>query len=330
MENNLPRVSVVMPAYNVEDYVEQAVLSVLDQTYKDLELIVIDDGSTDNTLAIIEGIASNDPRLRIVCQKNAGRPSIARNRGVEIARGEYLTFLDSDDFWLPVRVEKLVAGLDKHLDWVAAFHDLKLVAPNGSDLGQVYLADAGFLIKSADWLSDLGDGWLECDRRFFVFMSLCYAAISTQSIMIARSRIPDADLSFDPRFVICEDTDLWIRVAMCGRLGFLNEILSGYRQLGTSITRDRLRFASQSVAFHQHNLQRMEPILTPEEKRSYEKKLARYIRNLAFVHYDLYDLPSARAAYRHAYRIDGGFGDLISQAKTWIPQPILQFLREKS
>ncbi len=325
--NRSPRVSVVMPAFNVEKYIEEAVRSVLDQTFKDLELIVVDDGSEDRTLEIVQALARNDNRLKIVVQENAGRPSIARNRGIAQSTGDYLAFLDSDDFWLPNRVELMVSGLDRHPEWAAAFHDLKFVSEDGSDLGHTYLADADFLSKAAAWLTKLDDAWYACHPNFFVFMSLNFAAAHTQSIMIARSRLPDMHLLFDPQFTICEDTDLWIRLALAGRLGFLNAVLSGYRQIGTSITRDQLRFASQSVNFHRHNLNRVAGLLSQEEKRCYECKLASYLRDLGFVHYQRFEMQPSRLAYLEALKLDGKREDLLALGKTWLPKAVLQKLR---
>ena len=323
-----PRVSVIMPAYNVERYVEHAVLSVLDQDFYDLELIFVDDGSTDSTLTRVEEIGDRDSRLKIISQMNAGRPSIARNRGIAIAKGDYLTFLDSDDYWLPTRVGKMVAGLDNHPDWVAAFHDLNLIDAEGGDLGKIYLADADFISKAAPWLTDLGDGWNECNRRFFVFMSLLYAAVHTQSIMIARSRLPCSQLSFDSNFVICEDTDFWIRVAMCGSVGFLNEVLSSYRQHEGSITQNKLRFSSQTVLFHKHNYRRIEDLISTKYKRKYQVKIANLIRELGYFHYIDFDFQSARSAYWEALSIDAKFSDFIALGKTILPRSLLRQLRK--
>lgn len=326
MINLFPCVSVVMPAYNSEQFIVEAIDSVLGQTFSDLELIVVDDGSKDGTADLVRIIAAQDKRVKLLVQENSGRPSIARNRGIELATGEYIAFLDSDDYWFPMRVEKMVAALKAHPDWVAAFHDLKLVDVAGNDLGEVYLADAGFLTKAQRYLKDMKDGWWECNDQFYVFMSLYFAAIHTQSIMIARTRLPNVDVKFDSQFVICEDTDLWVRIAMLGRLGFLNDVLSAYRQHEMSIVRDQLRFATQSVIFHKHNLNRLMQLLSPDEISKYNKKLANYIRALGFVQYELYDLRSARSAYWKSLMIDFQLTDLIALGKTLIPPVILHLL----
>lgn len=89
------KVSVIVPVYNVEEYIEECILSILNQTLKDIEIIIIDDGSTDSSLEKVR--VFNDSRIKIICQKNSGLSS-ARNKGIEAAKGEYILFIDSDDF----------------------------------------------------------------------------------------------------------------------------------------------------------------------------------------------------------------------------------------
>lgn len=96
MENNI-KISVIIPAFNVEKYIERCINSVIQQSLKEIEIIVIDDGSTDRTLEIIQKIQKSDKRIVIIEQKNQGS-SMARNSGLEVARGKYISFLDSDDW----------------------------------------------------------------------------------------------------------------------------------------------------------------------------------------------------------------------------------------
>ena len=106
MDGRNIKVSVIMPVYNAYDYLRPAMDSVLDQTLKDIELICIDDGSTDHSLDIIKSYQAADERVRIVTENNAG-VSIARNKGIIRVRGEYMIFLDADDFFEPTLIEKL-------------------------------------------------------------------------------------------------------------------------------------------------------------------------------------------------------------------------------
>src|SRR3954471_18427883 len=100
-----PLISVVVIAHNCEDYVGHAVASVLGQTWQHLELIVVDDGSTDSTASVVH--AHDNGRLRYVRQANRG-PNAARNEGIRRARGEFVAFLDCDDWWAPTKLEKQI------------------------------------------------------------------------------------------------------------------------------------------------------------------------------------------------------------------------------
>ena len=111
--NGTPSVSVVVGVYNKERYVGECLRSVLAQTYGDFELIVVDDCSTDRSVAEIQAI--RDARVRFIpLSVNSRRPAVPRNRGVELAQGKYIAFLDADDRWLPGKLEKQVAFMEAH------------------------------------------------------------------------------------------------------------------------------------------------------------------------------------------------------------------------
>lgn len=108
---HMPLVSVIIPAYNAEDYISQCLSSVLSQTLSDIEVIVVDDGSTDRTASIVEELTHRDGRIRLIRQENqcAG---VARNKGMEVAEGKYLYFLDADDWIEPDSLEKLCSSAE--------------------------------------------------------------------------------------------------------------------------------------------------------------------------------------------------------------------------
>lgn len=108
-----PLISVIIPAYNVEPYIKQCVDSVLSQTYRNLEIICVDDGSTDNTVPILEFLAQKDERIKLIKQNHCG-VSAARNRGLDIAKGKYISFVDSDDFLQWNSYEILVEVAEKY------------------------------------------------------------------------------------------------------------------------------------------------------------------------------------------------------------------------
>jgi glycosyltransferase involved in cell wall biosynthesis len=111
-------VSIILPAYNAEHFVGRALRSALEQTHRDLEIIVVDDGSIDGTATVIRGY--RDPRIRYLYQPNRGQGP-ARNNGLRLSTGTYITFLDADDFYLATKVERQVALLEAHPEFGAAF-----------------------------------------------------------------------------------------------------------------------------------------------------------------------------------------------------------------
>jgi len=108
-----PKVSIIIPIYNNEVYLEQCITSLLNQTLNDIEIICVNDGSTDNSLSIVETFMKQDSRVKLINQKNQGQ-SVARNKGRYLARGEYVAFIDSDDYAKPNMFEKLYNNAIKY------------------------------------------------------------------------------------------------------------------------------------------------------------------------------------------------------------------------
>ena len=120
---NTPEISIIIPVYNVEKYLERCLDIVLAQTFRDFEIICINDGSPDNSAAILEEYARKDPRVKVITQQNKGQ-SVARNNGLECAAGKYIYFVDSDDFIHPQLLEIAYHFITKHnADWVSFRHD---------------------------------------------------------------------------------------------------------------------------------------------------------------------------------------------------------------
>ncbi|KRE62152.1 glycosyltransferase family A protein [Nostocoides sp. Soil756] len=140
-----PDVSVVIPAYNAADVIARAVRSVLDQEVQDLEVLVVDDASTDDTAAVVTSLAADDPRVRLVrMEHNSGRPAHPRNRGLVEARGTVVALLDADDHWLP---GKLTAQVDamRRSDAAISATGYEVRSPLGERIGAFLPpADAGY------------------------------------------------------------------------------------------------------------------------------------------------------------------------------------------
>ncbi len=180
-------VSVIIPTYNRVDFLPEAVDSVLDQVYSGVEVIVVDDGSTDNTPGLLNRYGGAIRRIR---QENAG-VSAARNAGIQMATGRLIAFLDSDDRWLPGKLAAQTAFFDAHPDSVICqTEELWVRRGRRVNPGKRHR-------KRAGWI-------------FIPSLSLCL--VSPSAVMMRRSLLDEVGL-FDESLPACEDYDLWLRVA---------------------------------------------------------------------------------------------------------------------
>jgi glycosyltransferase involved in cell wall biosynthesis len=205
----MPAVSVIVPTFNRSKLVVNAIQSVLCQTYRDYEIIVVDDGSTDGTE---EALTPYMDRIQYVYQANLGA-SAAQNKGVQLARGKWISILASDDLWLPTKLEtqlKVVAILGK--DFGACF-------TNCDFFGNTHIIPSAF--EQAGLHEEAPFGPLE--EPFKVILARL-PAIYVQSLLVLRSLIEYPN-GFDERVVVAEDTDLLFRLAFKTKFCFVNERL---------------------------------------------------------------------------------------------------------
>lgn len=186
----MPKVSVIIPTYNRAVLLRSAINSVLSQSYEDYEIIVVDDGSTDDTEKIVNELSTD--KLRYVYQENKGR-SAARNYGIKLARGEYVAFLDSDDTFTPSKLEFQVQILDYNPCYGLVYSYAKIIDENGDYLNAQYEGNLS--------------GWIYPDLLF-----IRNNVITTPTVMV-RARILAELGGFDESMDICEDLDLWCRIA---------------------------------------------------------------------------------------------------------------------
>src|SRR5882762_2853867 len=197
MRAKTPRVSVIIPTYNSGRFIVQAVQSVLDQTYRQFEIIVIDDGSTDATKDILRDF---DGYIRYFYQENRG-PSAARNAGIEIAGGDYICFLDADDIWMPNKLAVQLAFMAQYDDIGLVFSDEEEVDLD-TGLHRSILAKTGF---RSDIVSQIPmqDAFKKLLIENF---------IPTSTVMARTTCFIKAGL-FDESLRVVEDRDMWLRIA---------------------------------------------------------------------------------------------------------------------
>ncbi len=222
-----PAVSVVIPMYNAAKYLNECVDSVLAQTYKDFEIIAVDDGSPDNCAAIIEGY--DDPRIRLVQQQNRGLAG-ARNTGIRQSRGRYIAFLDADDSWHPEKLERHVGHLDHRKDIGVSYSASAFISEDSQPLGLFQTP------KTRD---------VEAQDIF------CRNPVGNGSAPVVRREVLDAikfirpetsghygHQYFDETFRQSEDVECWLRIALSTRWKFegLSTALTNYRVNGEGLS----------------------------------------------------------------------------------------------
>jgi len=215
MSNN-PLVSVVIPTYNRSSIVGDAIDSALLQTYGNIEVVVVDDGSTDDTLL---KVTQYGDRIRVITQDNAG-PSAARNRGIAVSRGELIAFLDSDDLWMRTKVERQVSLLLKAGNSVPCCLTNIRMQWNDREISSFENSWLRPGIEEGIWLnvSDV------LATRFVLF---------NQAVMIRREAL-DRVGGFDESLRLLEDSDLALRLSFDGPWAFIREPLVIWRETAGS------------------------------------------------------------------------------------------------
>lgn len=196
-----PVVSVVIPAYNCQAYIGETISSVLAQSFRDLELIVVDDGSTDRTVELAAGFG---PPVRIVRQGNAG-VCAARNRGIRESVGRYICLLDHDDYWLPEKLATQVALLQDRPDCGAVFSQFQWWYPDRDGLYSQPATFASEASPDGDDIDQEYTGWI-----YHLLLIDCWVLTSTAMI---RREVFDRCGAFDETLPYSEDWDLWLRIA---------------------------------------------------------------------------------------------------------------------
>ncbi|MGF1750750.1 glycosyltransferase family 2 protein [Vibrio cionasavignyae] len=200
-------VSVIIPAYNVEKYIEDCLRSVLSQTVKPKEIIVVNDGSSDTTLALVKQYENEYDNIRCISKQNAGL-SDARNSGIRVATSKYIAFLDSDDLWHPTKLAK----------------QLDLFDDDNLELGLVYSAYELCDQNSQPTTGIIIDPCIKGDALEHLIEKGNLISGSGSGVLIKRSVFEDVG-EFDISLRYAEDLDMWIRIAEKYHVDFVDEVL---------------------------------------------------------------------------------------------------------
>jgi len=218
----MPKVSVIIPTYNCAGFIKEALDSAINQSFSDLEILVVDDGSTDNTAEVLQSYISKKI-IKYFYQDKKG-VSAARNLGIRESQGELIALLDADDIWLPDKLSLQIELIEKNPDICMVFTDAELFDKKGIIANSLLCVKTnqprdGFIYKISQRRPN--DGFILKDD--FYNDLLLGNIIVTQSVLIPKRYIQETGY-FDGTLAIAEDYDLWIRLARIGQFLYLNKV----------------------------------------------------------------------------------------------------------
>jgi glycosyltransferase involved in cell wall biosynthesis len=276
---NLPLVSVIIPTYNAAQYVARAVDSALAQTYSPVEVIVVDDGSTDNTVQVLEPYNS---KIHYLYQPNAGQAA-ARNRAIRQSSGDFYAFLDADDMWQKDKLEQQIP-----------------VLLSNPKLGLVH--------SNFDYLDEKTGKTFTISRPRHKLVGRCYTrlffgcSIFASSVVVRRECLEKIGL-FDEQIPPgIEDYDLWLRISQEYEFAYVPRCLAVYRQHSTNISHNALRMNSADLTVIRKALGANPSLWQMAGEDQVKKRLFDLCFGVAYLHFDLGNFTESRRFLNQALR----------------------------
>lgn len=212
-------ISIITPVFNAADYLEATIASVQAQTHEHWEMIVVDDCSTDPTVKIIERAAALDPRIRLIRHYKNGGPAAARNSALDAATGRWIAFLDSDDLWLPQKLELQII-FQRHHSAKLTFTEFRRITSDGRQVGRL----------------------IEIPERIGYRQLLCNTVIATSTVVVDREKSG----KFRMKAMYYDDFGCWLDLLRDGDIAFgLQADLMRYRMVSQSVSRNKKNSAYQ-------------------------------------------------------------------------------------
>lgn len=312
----MPKVSVIIPTYNRARLIPEAIESVLAQSFRDFEIIVVDDGSTDNTAQVVSGLP-----VKYLRQENQGAPA-ARNKGLKVAQGEYLTFLDSDDILMEDALGKRVEVLDRHPEVGFSYGRAYLMDEKGHIFG---------MTRSRSRHSYVREGREEIGELIFGNHIPC------PTVMVRRSCLEEVGAFNADLRTSSEDFELWVRLAKRYGVAYIAQPLAKYRVhphgASATVTAEDFERSGSLVLESIFSDREIGPLFSSQRPSAY----CRFYLRLAGHAYSQRRMGIARHYLFRAMKTDSRFL-LKSHArvwislliKTWTPEYVLQLGRRAS
>lgn len=259
-------VSVILPVFNGENLISGAIKSVINQAYDNLELIIIDDNSTDNTKKVATSFKDKDNRIQIIsnsCQ--SGNPAIVRNLGINAARGEFVAFIDHDDIWFKNKLARQVQAMEENPE-ISLIHSAFFIVQDKFPKYRFDLLNSPYQIGYC--LNDLTKN----------------NSITTSSVLLRKSILHAVGVFSElDKFRYAEDYELWLRIVKENKIAYLSEIHGLYRSRAGSFSKNEQVEISASYAKYVHN-----PLTFHDIEQS--KFISRIKRKLVYYPHALYCL----------------------------------------
>lgn len=309
--------SIIMPAYNAQSTIDEAVSSIVNQSYPSWELIIVDDGSTDSTWEKITHWQMRDSRIKGLSQRNSGRPSVARNLGLQSASGDVMSFLDADDYYHHERLALCVRYFNENPMVDIWFSDFATFDNEGGVVTQQYLNEKGLAKHHALSVMRTCSVDEECtyDTSFYEFMCLQSTSIHTITVAVKKHLLSKVGF-FDESMTIGEDLDLWFRLVSNSPVGFTNKPLSYYRLNPESITKDSEKLLLGTFNTHHTNLMRAKSLINDDALAQYRLKVSCMAEHIGYFYRTNGCVIKSLAFYLKALQIDLSVSNFINVIKS--------------
>lgn len=242
--------------------------SVLKQHYSKLELIIVNDGSTDNSLTIIQDYALIDDRIKVIDEPNSGKPSIVRNKGIKVATGDIITFLDADDIYSLERLELIVDAFTKHPQCSVVIHDFNRISETGEVMSNGLIKEKWKSHGMSNFFENKNNTLISKKDIYLAFLESWFF-VHTTSIAFKKLDYYKSYILFDESLLYFEDLNKWCELVVNKKIIYLDKVLSSYRDTPGSLMSDSALFNLSEIEFFKKHL--LSPLI--EIPESTQKKL---------------------------------------------------------
>ncbi|MBY0229824.1 MAG: glycosyltransferase [Gemmataceae bacterium] len=309
----------IIPTFNRSGYVRDCLVALRESGVPDLDIIVADDGSTDDTREVVE---ATEPSARYLWQPNSGTPATARNKGFDLARGRYVGFLDCDDAWLPGAPARAVGFLDRHPEVDVLFAEARMGNPQEGYVSWIASAGQddfhhlpGCEAEPGFRLLERGPFFRRMAVRNPVFIGAC----------IMRREAFEKVGRFEPTLCGAADWELWLRLASYRTFGYMAEPLALYARHSDNMSSNFDKMIGEFCQALRNVLSKCD--LSPEDRAFIKQRLRHHLFNHAYLSYDEGRLAEARRRFGCYLREGGTWTALVYWLACCLPGGLLRWLR---